>query len=149
MLGFDDLALKDTYYYPYDLVHWDSMDINEKRAKQLLEKYGFDFDNISRDEIRRTLNDEIQDYISGSNEYLGSSEYLRVLCGYLFCIGNLADIEIIEKTKYINFDIGCMIDGEWIDSMKCFGRADTGYDIRDRDELISEFIDYYKAYFDL
>ena len=130
----------------YEVFH---EDVNEERAKQILLKYGFNFNSIPHDEIRQLLENEIQDYVSGAYEYGGSAEYLRVLCGYLFCIGNLADIAIIEKTKYINFDIGCMIDGEWIDSMKCLSRADTGYDIRDRDELITEFIDYYKAYFDL
>lgn len=34
----------------------------------------------------------------------GSSEYIRVLCGYLYCIGNASDAELIKRAKYgINF----------------------------------------------
>lgn len=36
----------------------------------------------------------------------GSSEYIRVLCGYLYCIGNASDAELIKRAKYgINFDV--------------------------------------------
>jgi len=115
-------------------------DCNEIRAKKLLKKYGFNFESVSLDEIRRLLNDEIDNYIEGS------SEYLRVLCGYLFCIGKLEDVELMEKVKYsINMDVGTMIDGEWLDSMKSVQKIYT----RSREELVSEFISYYKSYFSL
>ena len=116
------------------------MDNNEERAKRVLERFGFNFNQEYRDEIRQLLNKEFDDYQEGS------SEYLRVLCGFLFCIGNPADVEIIEKIKYkINFDVGCMIDLAWIDSIK--GTADHG--LETREELIEQYINYYKSYFDL
>lgn len=43
----------------------------------------------------------------------GSSEYIRLLFGYLFCLGDMTDIPLLEKAKYgISFDVGCMIDQE-------------------------------------
>lgn len=45
----------------------------------------------------------------------------------------------------INFDVGCMIDGDWIDSLRSGGIAD-GY-LPTRDELIMDFVSYYKGYF--
>ena len=117
------------------------MDNNEKRAKKILEKFGFNFKQEYGNEIRQLLNEEIDNYQEGS------SEYLRVLCGFLFCIGDPADIELIKKAKYkINMDVGCMINGEWIDSME---NATVDYDIRERGELIEDYIEYYKHYFHL
>jgi death-on-curing protein len=135
-----------------ELLHWvlgHEIDKNEIRAQRLIETYGFDFDNIPRDEIRQLLNNEIQNFVTfdsvGCGYYSGSSEYFRVLCGYLFCIGNPKDIEIIEKTKYINMDIGCMIDSEWVNSMKGIQDESTC----DRNTLINNFVEYYNGYFDL
>jgi len=114
------------------------MDNNEKRAEKILRRFGFDFRQEYRNEIRKLLIEEINNYQDGS------SEYLRVLCGFLFCIGNSEDTELIKKVKYgINFDVGCMIDGEWIDSME--GKLD--YNISTREELIQYYIEYYKNYF--
>ena len=116
------------------------MDENEQRAEELIKKYGFDIDSLPRDEIKSLLNKEIENYNSGS------SEYLRVLCGYLFCIGDPEDIELIAKAKYnINFDVGCMIDSEWLDSLKGI-QNDS---IRSRTELIDDFEKYYTSYFSL
>lgn len=75
----------------------------------------------------------------------GSSEYIRLLCGYLYCIGDISDVPLLEKAKYgINMDVGCMIDGEWIDSLKNGGVKD-GY-ICSRQELIDNFVSYYKNF---
>ena len=113
------------------------MDENEIRAEKILKQYGFDFCNVSRPEIIGLLNEEISNYQEGS------SEYLRILCGYIFCIGNIADIELINNAKYsINFDVRCMIDGDWIDSV-------NWRDSTDRSRLVDEFISYYRHYFDL
>lgn len=72
----------------------------------------------------------------------GSSEYLRFLCGYLFCIGDINDVEIIEKAKYsINMDVGCMIDGEWIESLENGGMESE--DVCSRQLLIDDFVNYY------
>jgi len=120
-------------YYKFE-----NLDYNEARAKALLEKFGFDFKPEYRNEIIQLLEDEFSDYIEGS------SEYLRVLCGYLFCIGNPTDLELIKKIKYgINMDVGTMIDSDWICSME--GIVDE-YTI-EREELITNFINYYKNYF--
>ncbi|MBP0963736.1 MAG: hypothetical protein J5999_00390 [Oscillospiraceae bacterium] len=109
---------------------------NEQRAEQLIKKYGFDFDNISKAEITGLIRDELDNYRHGS------SEYLRALCGYLYCIGDKSDIPLLEKVKYgINMDVGCMIDIEWIDSLKMDG-AEGEY-IRSRKEIIDDFVKYY------
>jgi len=113
---------------------------NEERAELLLKRYGFRFDTIIREEIRNLLINEIEHYVSGS------SEYIRVLCGYLFCIGNIEDLELLKKAKYnINFDVGCMIDLEWIENIDVSNKK---YKVR-RTKLIADFVDYYKTYFNL
>lgn len=109
-------------------------DDNEKRAELLVKRLGFDFDKISKKEIRELLQSEISDFQEGS------SEYIRLLCGYLFCLGDCTDADLIEKAKYgINFDVGCMIDGEWIDSLR---NNDTP---EERADIIQSFLDYYKS----
>lgn len=112
---------------------------NEERAAEIIEKYGFDFENIPKQEIRSLIKSEIINYHSGS------SEYIRLLCGYLFCIGDKSDVPLLEKAKYgINMDVGCMIDLDWIDSLKNGGEA-AEY-LYDRDTLIRNFVDYYKSF---
>ena len=112
---------------------------NEHRTEQIIKKYGFDFTNISKEEIIDLLQKEIADYQPGS------SEYLRVLCGYLFCLGDISDVPLLEKAKYsINMDVGCMIDSEWIDSLKN-GGISSQY-IRSRQEIIDDFVLYYKNF---
>ncbi len=106
---------------------------NEERADNLVKKYGFDFAKISKSEIRGLLEKEIENY------HEGSSEYIRVLCGYLFCIGSYEDALLIERAKYqINFDVGCMIDGAWIEALK--GNMSE----EDRQFHIQAFIKYYE-----
>lgn len=114
---------------------------NEQRAEAIIKKYGFDFDKISKEEIRSLIDAEIADFQEGS------SDYIRVLCGYLFCIGDESDVPLLEKAKYkINFDVGCMIDSYWIDSLKNGGAANDAVYLDDRETLISYFIDEYKNY---
>ena len=48
---------------------------NEQRAELLVKKYGFDFENIPKEEIIQLIQKEIADYQPGS------SEYIRLLCG--------------------------------------------------------------------
>lgn len=109
---------------------------NLRRAENLIKKYGFDFAKISKNEIVNLLETEIENYQEGS------SEYIRLLCGYLFCIGDKTDIPLIEKAKYnINMDVGCMIDWEWLESLKNDGK-ETEY-CRTRNELIESFVEYY------
>lgn len=110
---------------------------NGQRAEKVIKEYGFDFDNISKEEIINLIENEIKDFQSGS------SEYIRLLCGYLYCLGNEDDASLIEKAKYkINMDVGCMIDAEWIESLK---GVESIY-VRPRDEIISDFVDYYKDF---
>lgn len=110
---------------------------NEQRAEVIIKKYGFNFSEISKKEIRELIEKEISDFQEGS------SEYIRLLCGYLYCIGDFSDIPLIEKAKYsINMDVGCMIDEEWIDSLK---GIENEY-IRSREEIIKSFIAYYKDF---
>lgn len=94
---------------------------NEQRAEVLIKKYGFNFAMIPKEEIIELIEKEIYNFQARS------SEYIRLLCGYLYCIGDQGDVPLIEKAKYkINFDVDCMIDGEWIDSLKNGGVAE-GY----------------------
>ena len=106
---------------------------NEERANNIVKKYGFDFTRISKSEIRGLIEKEIENYQDGS------SEYIRVLCGYLFCIGDYEDAELIERAKYsINFDVGCMIDADWIEALK--GNMSE----EDKQVQIQAFIEYYE-----
>lgn len=112
---------------------------NEQRAERVLKQYGFEFDKIPKEEIMGLLRKEIDDY------QLGSSEYIRLLCGYIYCIGGVSDVPLIEKAKYsINMDVGCMIDVEWIESLKNGGVE--GSFVRTRQEIIEAFVFYYKDF---
>lgn len=123
---------------PIDWVEFDDgfdNDINEERAGDIVQKYKFDFDRISKQAIRELIEQEIENYQEGS------SEYIRVLCGYLYCIGDSTDIDLIKRAKYgINMDVGSMIDGEWIDSLQS-NDADG-----QRKDIIRYFVEYYKGY---
>lgn len=112
---------------------------NEQRAEMLIKRLGFDFGTISKSEIKDLLKREIENF------HEGSSEYIRLLCGYLFCLGDAEDDELIGKAKYgINMDVGCMIDYEWIESLKN-GGVQSEY-VRSRDELIEDFVRYYSDF---
>lgn len=75
----------------------------------------------------------------------GSSEYIRLLFGYLFCLGDMTDIPLLEKAKYgISFDVGCMIDQEQIDSLKNAGVGDAF--VNSKEVLIEKFVSYYQGF---
>ncbi len=113
---------------------------NEQRAEMLLKKYGFSFHSIPKDEIRSLLETEI------AHHQEGSSEYIRLLCGYLYCIGDSSDVSLLEMAKYqINMDVGCMIDQEWLDSLKNGGAEEES--VRGREDIVKRFISYYQNYF--
>lgn len=41
----------------------------------------------------------------------------------VICIGNMSDVPLLKMAKYsINMDVGCMIDGEWIESLENSGK---------------------------
>lgn len=112
---------------------------NEERTEVLIKRYDFDFSKKYHTEIRQLLEKEIINYQNGS------SEYFRFLCGYLFCIGDVNDVEIIKKAKYsINMDVGTMIDWEWVESLE--NRGVESEDVRSRQELIDDFVDYYTKF---
>lgn len=112
---------------------------NEQRAEALIKRYGFDFDKIPKGEIIELIQKEIIAYQAGS------SEYIRLLCGYLYCIGDISDVALIEKAKYsINMDVGCMIDGEWIESLKN-GGIEEEY-VKTREDIIKGFVTYYSDF---
>lgn len=112
---------------------------NEERAEQLIQTYGFDFERISKHEIIGLIRQEIDHYQSGS------SEYIRLLCGYLYCIGDISDIPLLKQAKYgINMDVGCMVDGEWIESLQNSGvSSDT---VNSREDIIKAFVAYYENF---
>ena len=111
----------------------------ERREEEIVEKYGFDFEAIPKQEIISLIENEMRDFQQGS------SEYIRVLCGYLYCLGDETDVPLLEKVKYgINMDVGCMIDAEWINSLKNGGIKEKY--TRTREEIINDFIGYYKDF---
>ena len=125
--------------YELDIKTDSIIETNEKRAQDLVKRLGFDFSAISKSEIRTLIEQEIEDFQEGS------SEYIRLLCGYLYCVGDMTDVALLEKAKYgINMDVGCMIDGEWIDSLKNDGQQTES--VRVREHIIKCFIDYYQDY---
>ena len=123
------------------LIEYNEYDNNEKRVVQLIKKYGFEFEKINKNEIRELINKEIENFQDGS------SEYIRLLCAYLYCIGDKSDISLIEKAKYnINFDVGCMIDGGWIESLENNGIENKERKIYSKEEIIKDIVRYYKSY---
>ena len=81
---------------------------NEQRAEKLVQELGFDFDQISKDYIISLLEDEI------SNFHEGSSEYVRLLCGYLYCLGNTSDIPLLKKLSTVlisMLDVWLIVNG--------------------------------------
>ena len=127
----------------------------EERAEYFVKKLGFDFDKIDKNNIIYLLNEEFKRAIKEEKEdsdFFDSSECLRVLCGYLYCLGDISDVPLLEKVKYgIDMDVGVAIDSEWIDSLKNEGIAMKleEYDIRSKKELIKDFVDFYKNYYSL
>ena len=112
---------------------------NGERAEKLIKRWGFHFESISKDEIRGLIEQEIENYQQGS------SEYIRLLCGYLYCLGDATDVPLLEKAKYgINMDVGCMVDGEWIESLKNGGVEDQY--VSSRENIIQGFISYYENF---
>ena len=112
---------------------------NEQRAEKLIKHLGFHFESISKDEIRGLIEQEITNYQSGS------SEYIRLLCGYLYCLGDITDVPLLEKAKYgINMDVGCMVDSEWIESLKN-GGIEAEF-VSSRDNIIQGFLSYYENF---
>ena len=109
---------------------------DEARAEQFVLKYGFDFQTIDKAEIIALLRDEIKNLKENGSD---GHTYLRVLCGYLFCMADTEDIPLLESDKYdVSFDAGGMVDGAWIDSLKQGG---------DRHELTEAFVTETKHYF--
>lgn len=112
---------------------------NELRTQALITKYQFEFEKIDKSEIRALIQDEIARYQKES------AEYIRCLCGYLFCIGDETDVPLIEAVKYgISMDIGCMIDEEWIHSLQNGGVESLL--TRSRSAIIEDFILYYRRW---
>ena len=126
-----------------------------ERAEYFVKKLGFDFDKIDKNNIIYLLNEEFKRAIKEEKEdsdFFDSSECLRVLCGYLYCLGDISDVPLLEKVKYgIDMDVGVAIDSEWIDSLKNEGIAMKleEYDIRSKKEIIKNFLDFYKNYYSL
>lgn len=112
---------------------------NEQRAEAAIRRYGFVFEAIPKEEIQALIRQELQNFQPGS------SEYIRLLCGYLYCLGGVSDIPLLEQVKYgISMDVGCMVDGEWIDSLKNGGMDDGT--TRSREALVDSFVAYYRDF---
>ena len=126
---------------------------SDERAENFLKRFGFDFDKIDKNEIISLINEEFERAVEERKRcFYDSSECLRVLCGYLFCLGDISDVPLLEKVKYkIDMDMGVAIDSEWIDSLKndVIAMKLEEYDIRSKKEIIKNFLDFYKNYYSL
>ena len=126
---------------------------SDERAENFIKRFGFDFDKIDKNQIISLINEEFERAVEERKRcFYDSSECLRVLCGYLFCLGDISDVPLLEKVKYgIDMDVGVAIDSEWIDSLKNEGIAMKleEYDIRSKKEIIKNFVDFYKNYYSL
>lgn len=121
-----------------------------ERAEYFVKKLGFDFDKIDKNNIIYLLNEEFKRAIKEEKEdsdFFDSSECLRVLCGYLYCLGDISDVPLLEKVKYkIDMDMGVAIDGIWIISLENNGIEMKEYDIPSKKEIIKYFVDEYKGW---
>ena len=119
---------------------------SDERAENFIKRFGFDFDKIDKNQIIFLLNKEFERAITErESKFYDSSECLRVLCGYLYCLGDISDVPLLEKVKYgIDMDVGTMIDGEWIDSLENGGIEDKY--TQTRKEIIKGFVDYYESW---
>nr|WP_314045668.1 hypothetical protein [uncultured Leptotrichia sp.] len=86
---------------------------SDERAENFLKRFGFDFDKIDKNEIISLINEEFERAVEERKRcFYDSSECLRVLCGYLFCLGDISDVPLLKKVKYkIDMDMGVAIDG--------------------------------------
>lgn len=93
---------------------------SDERAENFLKRFGFDFDKIDKNEIISLINEEFERAVEERKRcFYDSSECLRVLCGYLFCLGDISDVPLLKKVKYkIDMDMGVAIDGIWIISLE-------------------------------
>ena len=119
---------------------------SDERAENFIKRFGFDFDKIDKNQIISLINEEFERAVEERKRcFYDSSECLRVLCGYLFCLGDISDVPLLEKVKYkIDMDVGTMIDSEWIDSLENGGIEDKY--TRTRKEIIEDFVDYYASW---
>ena len=120
----------------------------EERAEFFIRKLGFDFDKIDKNEIIFLINKEFERAITEREiKFYDSSECLRVLCGYLFCLGDISDVPLLKKVKYkIDMDMGVAIDGIWIISLENNGMEMKEYNIPSKKEIIKYFVDEYKSW---
>ena len=119
---------------------------SDERAENFIKRFGFDFDKIDKNQIISLINEEFERAVEERKRcFYDSSECLRVLCGYLFCLGDISDVPLLKKVKYkIDMDVGTMIDSEWIDSLENGGIEDKY--TRTRKEIIEDFVDYYESW---
>ena len=119
---------------------------SDERAENFIKRFGFDFDKIDKNQIISLINEEFERAVEERKRcFYDSSECLRVLCGYLFCLGDISDVPLLEKVKYkIDMDVGTMIDSEWIDSLENGGIEDKY--TQTRKEIIKNFVDYYESW---
>ena len=119
-----------------------------ERAEYFVKKLGFDFDKIDKNNIIYLLNEEFKRAIKEEKEdsdFFDSSECLRVLCGYLYCLSDISDVSLLEKVKYsFDMDVDIAIDFAWIESLKN-GGIKTKY-TQTRKEIIKGFVDYYESW---
>ena len=119
---------------------------SDERAENFIKRFGFDFDKIDKNQIISLINEEFERAVEERKRcFYDSSECLRVLCGYLFCLGDISDIPLLGKVKYsFDMDVDIAIDFAWIESLKN-GGIKTKY-TQTRKEIIKGFVDYYQSW---
>jgi len=119
---------------------------SDERAENFIKRFDFDFDKIDKNQIISLINEEFERAVEERKRcFYDSSECLRVLCGYLFCLGDISDIPLLEKVKYsFDMDVDIAIDFAWIESLKN-GGIKTKY-TQTRKEIIKGFVDYYESW---
>ena len=137
-----------------------------ERAEYFVKKLGLDFSKINKNDIIFLLNKEFERAITEreskfydlneeftraikeekeDSDFFDSSECLRVLCGYLYCLGDISDVSLLEKVKYsFDMDVDIAIDFAWIESLKN-GGIKTKY-TQTRKEITKGFVDYYESW---
>mgnify|MGYP000938990362 CR=1 FL=1 len=119
---------------------------SDERAENFIKRFGFDFDKIDKNQIISLINEEFERAVEERKRcFYDSSECLRVLCGYLYCLGDISDVPLLEKVKYsFDMDVDIAIDFAWIESLKN-GGIKTRY-TQTRKEIIKGFVDYYESW---
>jgi hypothetical protein len=81
---------------------------NWDKSREIVRTFGLPPAAEAIPHLRKLLDGEI------GNEDRAGHEYLRSLCALLWSHGDPEDSVRIAKAKFLSFDAGCMIDGDFL-----------------------------------